>query len=65
MKQDREQYVADLKVQSLQIAAKLIKDNKLKSSLIPLSRKIFNFLLEGVDLESIQITEKEVGPQIM
>lgn len=65
MKQDREQFLADLKIQALQIAAKLIKDNKLKSSLIPLSRRIFNFLLEGVDLESIQIVEKEVGPQII
>lgn len=65
MKQDREQFLADLKIQALQIAAKLIKDNKLKSSLIPLSRKIFNFLLEGVDLDSLQAVEEEVEPQII
>lgn len=64
MKQDREQFLANLKIQALQIAAKLIKDYKLESSLIPLARKILKFLLEDIDPKYLSEEVEETKPQI-
>lgn len=54
----------ELRLQAIQTAAKLIKDYKLKSSLIPLARKIFKFLLEDIDPKYLSEEVEEIEPQI-
>lgn len=55
--------IEDIKVQSLQIAAKLIGDYKLKSGLIPLARKIYNFLIEDIDIN--ELTKEVVTSEVI
>ena len=54
----------ELKLQAVQTAAKLIRDYKLKASLIPLARKILKFLLEDIDPKYLSEEVEEIEPQI-